>query len=143
MFGYLIGRTGKGYLSFKIGGQAAGFRTIVSHPHVKAKVIGGRLQLRFNLPMTGTLDTWTGDALTPQVDHELEQQVDNYLAPRILAVLKQLQADGSVPGNNWLAPLIWRREPGWKNAAIWEAKYRQAAVIVHVRFRIIDVGDSN
>ena len=75
--------------------------------------------------------------------HDLSEICDHEHSQHILSVLKQLQVEGTVPGNDWLAPLLWRREPGWKNAAIWEAKYRQAAVIVHVRFRIIDVGDSN
>ncbi len=143
LLGYLLGRTGKGYLSLKVGDQTLGVRMLVAHPDIETKVIGGRLQIRFNLPMTGILDLWTGPPLTPQLDQFLAHRVDQYLAQHILSVLKQLQVEGTVPGNDWLAPLLWRREPGWKNAAIWEAKYRQAAVIVHVRFRIIDVGDSN
>lgn len=142
LLGYLVGRTGKGYLSFKVGGDDVGFRTIVAHPHVSAKVMDGRLVLRFDLPMTGTLDTWTGPPLNPQMDQELERQVDQYLAVHILAVLQRLQEDGSVPGNDWLAPLIWRSEPGWKNAATWEAKYQAAEIIVHVHFRLVNVGDT-
>ncbi len=141
LFGYVVGRTGKGYISFKTGGDTVGFRTIVAHPHMSATVMDGRLVLRFDLPMTGTLDTWTGPPLDPQMDQELEHQVDQYLAAHILAMLQRLQEDGSVPGNDWLAPLIWRSEPGWKNAATWEAEYQAAKLIVHVHFRLVNVGD--
>lgn len=142
LMGYILGRTGKGYLSFHVGGYTIDIRTVDASPHLSARVVGGTLHLFAQLPVTGTLDAWTGPALTPARVQWIEQQVDTALAPQILAVLERLQREGSVPGG-WLAPFIWRSEPSWKPASVWEAHYRQAHITVAVQFHFTNVGDSN
>lgn len=142
LLGYLLGRTGKGYLSLTVDGERLGVRMIQASPHVSAKVVNGRLVMRFNLALSGTLDTWTGQTLTPTSVNHLDAAIDRQVAAETLRVMKRLQADGAIPGNNWLAPFIWRQEPGWRNAATWEAQYHKAGLIVHTEFHFNDVGDS-
>lgn len=141
-FGMLLGRTGKGYISFRAHDQMIGIRTIKALPKVSARSEAGHLALTVRVRATGTLDSWSGSYLTPATIEAIDRDADDYLATHLMRVLQRAQADGAVP-NGWLAPLIWRSHPNWRGASVWEDQYRHADLTVQVQFHLINVGDSN
>lgn len=142
MVGYLLGRTGKGYFPTTFEGYTLGVRTIKATPKVSVKDLDGHLHLSMKLHMTGTLDDWTGPALTPLLVRQIQQYLDQTFAQNALQVLEVLQKDEVAP-NGWMASYLWRTEPGLRDASAWQAAYRQADLSVHVKFTLNDVGDSD
>ncbi len=142
IMGFLLGRTGKGYVSFRAGSNRIGLRTVKATPKIRAKLVRGRLVVAASVAMTGTLDTWTGPALTPRRIRWIEHRVDAQLSPELFQVMTRLQRLETDPGG-WLAPLIWRSRPSWRSASVWESQFRHAQVMVTVTFHLINVGDSN
>ncbi len=141
LLGLILGITAKGYVTFVLQHHILGIRTVTSHSSVQPFIRAGRLYLRFGLAISGTLDSWNGPSTTPARLHWIDDQVARRLAGQLLSVLQRLQKQGVVPGG-WLAPLIWRSHPQWHPRSIWESHYRHAVLIVHVHFRITNVGDT-
>ncbi|PSR21837.1 MAG: hypothetical protein C7B45_09100 [Sulfobacillus acidophilus] len=141
LLGLILGITAKGYVNFVMQHDILGIRTLTSHSSVYPFVRANRLYLRFGLAVSGTLDSWNGPPVTVARLGSIDSQVAHYLAPQILTVLKRLQRQGVAP-EGWLAPLIWRSYPSWHSPSVWEAHYRKAVLIVHVHFRITNVGDT-
>lgn len=141
LLGLILGRTAKSYVGFKSHGQIIGVRTVTSKTSVHPTITKGRLRLKFRMDVTGTLDSWTGRGLTPRTLAWINDQCQEYLAPRLLKIVDLLQKDGSMP-NGWLAPVIWRSEPSWKPTKVWESEYRRADVTIMVHFKLKDVGDA-
>lgn len=142
LLGYTLGRTGRGYVSYMAGGDRIGVRTMTASPSEKATLDNGKLTLCMNLNITGTLDTWTGPALTPALVQWIQSHTNQFLSQQILSALVSVQQHGSDP-TDFLGPLIWRKEPQWRYLPVWEKVYRTADVVVHVNFHLRNVGDSN
>lgn len=142
LLGYVLGRTGKGYLSFRIGSNLLGVRTVTAKPSVHTRLKHGLLDISVRLVMHGTVDDWSAPPLTPKLLATLEHETSRQMAQRTLHVLQKLQSKGSDP-MAFGASIIWRQKPAWRSARVWESEYRKAHIHVHIDMTFTNVGDSN
>lgn len=139
--GYLLGRTGKGYLTTRLPEGPVGLRTVHAKASHTTRSRDGRVTIRVFLHVNGTLDEWTGGPLTESVLNHLQTALAAKFQPDMQRLLVQLQREGADPFE-FGQSFAWRHFPTPRRTEDWERAYRAARIQVAVTVHIVSVGDA-